>query len=150
MILFLINFFAIKLEIFISLLFDRYPAVSPKNIGFMCWFLTVVLAYGVAVKQGAKYSTSDFFKTTDMGESAFDRRNFNNAFVELLGVDHIDDIQIVRHKNFISEHKIGTSEKPEIHFGLVDSEIKIGDTRLFNCWRLGNLSLGSGIIRFKI
>ena len=130
---------------FISLLFDRYPAVSPKNIGFMCWFLTVVLAYGVAVKQGAKYATADFFKTTDMGESAFDRRNFNNAFVELLGADHIDDIQIVRHKNFISEHKIGTSEKPEIHFGLVDSEIKIGDTRLFNCWRLGNLSLSGGI-----
>ena len=64
----------------------------------------------------------------------------------MLGEDYINDIQIVRHKNFISEHKIGTSKKPEIHFGLVDGEIKIGGTRLFNCWRLGNLTLGSGII----
>jgi len=131
---------------FIFLLSDRYPSVSPKNIGFMCCFLSVVIAYGVVAKQEEKHTTSGFFKTTNMGESPFDQKNFNNAFIELLGEDYINDIQIVRHKNFISEHKIGTSKKPEIHFGLVDGEIKIGGTRLFNCWRLGNLTLGSGII----
>ena len=130
---------------FLFLLPVRYSVTSAKNVGFLCCFLSVVLTYGVVATMTAKHLSPTFFKTTYLGESPFNPRNFSDAFVELLGEEYINDVQVFRHKKYIPEHQVGVGKKPEIHFGLINNELKIGDTRFFNCWRLGSLNLSSGI-----
>jgi len=44
----------------------------------------------------------------------------------------------------LSESGIGKSGKPEMHFGHVDGELRIGEVRLFDCWRLGAIDTPQG------
>ena len=62
-----------------------------------------------------------------------------------MGDSDFININLVRHKSYILDSKIGLSQKPEFHFGIVKDELTIGDTKLNNCWRLGSLTISSGV-----
>lgn len=70
-------------------------------------------------------------------ESAFDERNFNQSLVEsplLLTTDW----RLVRPKGPLTKN-LSLPEKKTVLFGLVDGELNLGKTKLFNCKRIGSL-----------
>ncbi len=105
----------------------------------------ILLVCGIFLENSMRHKLPNGWGNSSLLESAYDSNNFNNALVDLVGYSDFNNISLVRHKGYILDSKIGLSQKPEIHFGIVKDELTIGDTKLNNCWRLGSLTTSSGV-----
>jgi hypothetical protein len=119
----------------------RKTCVYKINVALIC----ILLVCGIFLEISIRHKLPSGWKNSNLLESAYDLNNYNNALVDLVGDSNFININLVRHKGYILDSKIGLSQKPEIHFGIVEDEITIGDTKLNNCWRLGSLTTSSGV-----
>ena len=107
--------------------------------------ITFLLIFSISIEISIKHKLPNGWKESSLLESAYDGNNFNNALVDLVGASDFFNINLVRHKGYILDSKIGLSQKPEIHIGIIKDALTIGDTILNNCWRLGSLTISSGV-----
>ncbi len=81
------------------------------------------------------------WKGTNIGQDAFDEKNFNNNLVDWVLQTDEKRPYIFRHRNFFDLNKIGKTGRAEVHFGLIRDETILGNIKVSNCHRLGQINL---------
>lgn len=134
---------ALIVVIFIALFISKRDKQKYSMLSLLGGVLVVVLF--VLVSNLLLPTPSNAWRDTFINQSCFDERNFNKSLVQYISSPNANGFRLIRHKNGFDISKIGSTNGPEIHFGIIKKEGKIDNVELSNCRRLGKIGLTNNV-----